>query len=90
MPLSSPSARVDTGDTLEIFFYDKDTCFYETDNDHGTFEVLDQQELFAVDGGRIDKAAINDVGSALMDVALGFPPPIIVIVYVAGVILALI
>ena len=24
----------------------------------GTFEVLDQQELFAVDGGRIDKAAL--------------------------------
>lgn len=56
----------------------------------GAFQALDQQELFAVDGGRIDKAAINDFGSALMDVAPGCPPPFNVIVYVAGVILALI
>ena len=56
----------------------------------GAFQALDQQELFAMDGSRIDKAAINDFGSALMDVAPGCPPPFNVIVYVAGVILALI
>ena len=40
------------------YFTIKRRVFMKLTMTMGTFEVLDQQELFAVDGGRIDKAAL--------------------------------